>query len=396
MNTHTTTACLLLLATGLANAAPEFERGAFALPQDIWAVDALDANGDGKLDLLAVGETKVWAILVPDWRIVEIADTPGGRTIHAIALDCDGDSDRDVALGRSSSSWIQHREALAAGKPSKPPTGEDWTVAWLENSGRTESAWSLHRLDRELHGVHGVWSGDVNRDGKTDLLANSFSGPHLESSLAWFPVPFAKDATVGSQRRMVTTGKATGRPHYMDFADMNDDGRGDVLLGASAEGSFTWWEQPGGHVQQWTRHVIAMEPGATHPRAADLNGDGQLDVLGSTGHGTGVFWFAAPSWTKHVIDADLRDVHAFDIADLDGDGDFDAAGCSFSQKIVCWWENLGSGNFQRHVIDTGNDQQAYDLKIRDLDGDGLLDILLAGRQSKNVVWYQAKKKPSPC
>ncbi len=383
-----TTACLSLIVAGLANAAPEFERHAFALPQNIWAVEALDANGDGKSDFIAVGETKVWTILAPDWRIVELADTPGGKTIHAIALDCDGDGDFDVALGRSSSDWIKHREALAAGKPSNQPAGEDWTVAWLENTERTGTAWPLHRLDRELHGVHGVWKGDVNRDGKADLLANSFAGPHLESSLAWFSVPFAKGADVNSLRRMVTTGKATGRPHYMDFADLNADGRGDVLLGASAEGSFTWWEQPAGLAQEWRRHVIAMEPGATHPRAADLNGDGQLDMFGSTGHGTGVYWFAAPGWTKHIIDADLRDVHAFDIADLDGDGDLDAAGCSFSQKVVRWWENLGGGKFQPHDIDTGNDQQAYDLKIRDLDSDGHLDLLLAGRQSKNAVVYR--------
>ena len=81
-------------------------------------------------------------------------------------------------------------------------------------------------------------------------------------------------------------------------------------------------------------------------------------------------------------------MHAFDIADLDGDGDLDAAGCSFSQKVVRWWENLGGGKFQPRDIDTGNDQQAYDLKIRDLDGDGHLDLLLAGRQSKNAVIYR--------
>jgi NAD(P)-dependent dehydrogenase (short-subunit alcohol dehydrogenase family) len=49
------------------------------------------------------------------------------------------------------------------------------------------------------------------------------------------------------------------------------------------------------------------------------------------------FWYEAPLWTRHFIDADLRDVHAFDAAALDGDGDGDAVGCSFSEKIVHWW-----------------------------------------------------------
>ena len=45
----------------------------------------------------------------------------------------------------------------------------------------------------------------------------------------------------------------------------------------------------------------------------------------------------------------------------------------------------------RQDIDTGYNQQAYDLKVADLDGDGRLDILLAGRQSNNVVWYHNRK-----
>lgn len=366
-----------------ATAAPTFIRRAFPLPQPILGVAALDVNGDGRLDVVAAGETKVWAILAPDWRIVELADTTGGRTIHAVAMDCDGDGDLDLVISRSYSLWIRHRLALAEGKPSVAPEGGDWTVAWLENTGKTDAPWPLHVVDRELHGVHGLWTGDVDGDGKTDLLADSFAGPHLQNSLAWFPAPFVGLA----RRRIITTGGATGRAHYLHFADMNGDGRGDLLLGASEEGTFTWWEQPSRAESEWRRHLIAQEPGATHPRAADLNGDGRLDVLGSCGHGTGVFWYEAPTWRRHVIDGSLRNVHAFDVADLNGDGAIDAAGCSYTLKIVRWWENKGGGEFQPHDIDVGNGQEAYDLKIADLDGDGLPDILLAGRDSKNAVVY---------
>ena len=366
-----------------ATAAPTFIRRAFPLPQPILGVAALDVNGDGRLDVVAAGENKVWAMLAPDWRIVELADTTGGRTIHAVAMDCDGDGDLDLVISRSYSLWIRHRLALAEGKPSVVPEGGDWTVAWLENTGKTDAPWPLHVVDRELHGVHGLWTGDVDGDGKTDLLADSFAGPHLENSLAWFSAPVVGAA----RRRIITTAGATGRAHYLHFADMNGDRRGDVLLGASDEGTFTWWEQPSRAESEWRRHLIAQEPGATHPRAADLNGDGRLDVLGSCGHGTGVFWYEAPTWRRHVVDANLRNVHAFDVADLDGDGDIDAAGCSYTEKIVRWWENRGGGKFQSHDIDVGNGQEAYDLKIADLDGDGLPDILLAGKDSKNAVVY---------
>ena len=362
---------------------PTFVRHAFALPQPILGIAALDANGDGRLDVVAAGETKVWVIVAPDWRIVELADTRGGRTIHAVAMDCDGDGDSDLVISRSYSLWIRHRQALSEGKPSVEPEGGDWTIAWLENTGRPDAPWPLRVVDRELHGVHGLWTGDVNGDRNTDLLADSFAGPHLENSLAWFSAPFGGSA----RRQMITKGGATGRAHYLHFADMNGDGRGDVLLGASEEGTFTWWEQPPGAKSEWQRHLIASEPGATHPRAADLNGDGRLDVLGSCGHGTGVLWYEAPTWRRHIIDESLRNVHAFEVADLDGDGDIDAAGCSFTEKIVRWWENRGGGKFQPHDIDVGNGQEAYDLKIADINGDGVPDLLLAGHGSKNAVVY---------
>lgn len=364
-----------------------FERHAIPLDQPIYAVEAIDVDGDGKLDLIAVGNTKVWALLAPNWKPVELAHNPGGMTIHAVALDCNGNGKIDLALGRASSDWIRYRESLAEGKSPKKPIGPDFTVAWIENIGTVERPWPLHILDRELHGVHGLWTGDINGNGIPDLIANSFAGPHLESSLAWFPAPKPGQKSK-MPRRMITTGKATGRPHYMGFADMNGNGRGDVLLGASSEGSFTWWEQPTDLSREWERNLIANEPGATHPRPVDLNGNGKLDVIGSAGHGIGVMWYESPTWKRHAIDEDIRDVHAFDAADLNGNGRVDCAGCSFSQKIVRWWENVGEGRFVAHDIDVDQEQSAYDLKIIDLDRDGRLDILLAGRDSKNVVWYR--------
>ncbi|MEM9702597.1 MAG: VCBS repeat-containing protein, partial [Planctomycetota bacterium] len=70
-----------------------------------------------------------------------------------------------------------------------------------------------------------------------------------------------------------------------------------------------------------------------------------------------------------------------------GDGDVDAAGCSYTLGVVRWWENRG-GRFVTHDLDTTHHQQAYDLRLMDLDGDGRADVLLAGRRSNNVGWYR--------
>ncbi|HXJ61571.1 MAG TPA: PQQ-dependent sugar dehydrogenase, partial [Verrucomicrobiae bacterium] len=364
-------------------------RHAVSLPESIWSVAALDANCDGRLDLIAMGETKVFVLLAPDWRPQVLIDTKEPKMLYCVAFDADQDGDLDLAIGRYRVPWIEYRQARAAGTNMAEPKGPDFSIAWLENTGRVGDPWPLHVLDREFNGIHGLWVGDVNGDGLKDLLADSIMGPLFPKSLAWFQGP--PRGTHPFQRHLITTGGADGRPHYLDFADLNGDGRGDVLVGDAGGGTFSWWEQGRdrqGDEQPWTKHVIAKENGATNVRAADVNADGVLDVVASCGHGTGVFWFEGPAWQKHVIDGDLRDPHALAVGDFDGDGDPDVAVASFGAKLVRWYENLGRGSFALHDIDTTNRQEAYDLKVVDLDGDGRLDLILAGRETRNVVWYR--------
>ena len=51
----------------------------------------------------------------------------------------------------------------------------------------------------------------------------------------------------------------------------------------------------------------------------------------------------------------------------------------------------GKGNFIQHNIH--EEQGAYDIRLVDMDGDGDLDVLVAGQESANVVWYENRLKP---
>lgn len=386
------TAAMALAASG-ADAAhsktPGWERQAFPLPESIWSVEAVDANADGRLDLIAMGVTKVYALLAPDWREHVLLDIRAGKMLYCVALDADQDGDRDLALGRYQIPWIAYREGRAQGKELPEPPGPDFSVAWIENPRQAGEPWPLHVLDRELNGIHGLGTGDVNQDGRIDVIANSISGPFFPNSVVWFETPRRGEKTF--RRHAVTRAGADGRPHYLDFADLNGDGRGDVLLGDSGGGTFTWWQRGASAQETWTKHRIAQEKGATNIKAADVNGDGAPDVVGSCGHGKGVFWFAGPAWTKHAIDPALANPHALAVGDFDADGDVDVAVASYTAFVVRWYENDGHGAFAPHDIDTGNRQQAYDLKAADLDGDGKLDLILAGRESRNAVWYRMRR-----
>ena len=356
------------LAVGAKTGSPVWVRNSLPLPESIWSVEAVDANADGKLDLIAMGETKIFALLAPDWKPQVLLDTKEPKMLYCVALDADRDGDLDIVVGRYRVPWIEYHQAREAGKTADEPKGPDFSIAWIENPGRAGAPWSWHVIDRDFNGIHGLWTGDVNGDGAKDLLADSIMGPLFPKSLAWFETPTGGEKSF--KRHIITNGGADGRPHYLDFADLNGDKRGDLLVGDSGGGTFTWWEQGAGIDQPWIKHLIAKENGATNIKAADMNRDGVPDAVASCGHGTGVFWFEGPSWKKHVIDANLRDPHALALGDFDGDGDLDVAVASFGAKLVRWYENDGKGAFTPHEIDTTNQQEAYDLKAVDLDGDG--------------------------
>jgi FG-GAP-like repeat len=114
-----------------------------------------------------------------------------------------------------------------------------------------------------------------------------------------------------------------------------------------------------------------------------------MDFIASRGHDRGVLWFEAPRWTRHEIDADIKEPHSLTALDMDGDGDIDAATCAYGDQVAAWYQNNGKGNFHKQVI--GDNQEAYDIRVIDMDNDGDLDVLIAGRGSNNVVWYEQQK-----
>jgi FG-GAP-like repeat/Secretion system C-terminal sorting domain len=75
-------------------------------------------------------------------------------------------------------------------------------------------------------------------------------------------------------------------------------------------------------------------------------------------------------------------------ADLDGDGDLDVLTSSFDNKVA-WFENLnGQGFYSRLKIISTNNDQASSVFAKDLDQDGDLDVLSTALYSNNVAWYE--------
>jgi FG-GAP-like repeat len=329
---------------------------------------AADFTGDGLVDVIASGGEPGEDVLfvAPQWKRVVLRTQPAA--IHSVALDVDGDGDPDFVGAQYSPAFLY----------------------WLERPARPLSdPWPLHVIDDTrkggVNGIHGLILGDVNRDGKLDLVANSAQpGGNFPESLAWYAAP-------RFERHIFADRDAPGLSHYLGFGDVNGDGRPDLASAAKVGNWFAWWEAPADPTRAWKKHLVAeQQEGATNILMADVNRDGKTDFIASRGHGKGVVWYEAPSWTPHEMDAALVGPHTLAVGDIDGDGDSDAATCAKDSKVLAWFENDGKGRFTTRRI--YEDQAAYDISLVDMDKDGDPDILVAGQDSKNVVWYENQMK----
>ena len=344
--------------------------------------NAVDYDLDGQIDVITSFDNGVWVLRGPKWDaklLHSFSDSrsrtkPRDNCIHSCLLDVDGDGDLDFC-------------------------GSNQTVFWLECPGDPFSGkrWTYRTIDDEILGTHCLISADVDGDGRRDLIANSgrtIGKTKFPNSLTWLQIPRDPKSADHWIRHVFGDKDAPGGSHYSGFGDLNQDGRGDICFGAKGgkgfDGGewFAWWEQPADGQLPWAKHVLSdQQPGATNIHPVDLNGDSILDLFATRGHGKGVLWFEGPSFRIHEVDDNIEGPHCLVTVDLDDDGDIDAATVGKETTgTAVWYENDGTGSFERHIV--GRNQGSYDLRAVDMDGDKDLDLLVAGHTSRNIVWYE--------
>ncbi|MBY0373643.1 MAG: VCBS repeat-containing protein, partial [Bryobacteraceae bacterium] len=307
---------------------PRWKKHEIAAGYKAWSAVAADFNGDRRADVItnemATRDYRTRLYVAPDWKPVDLLE--GIQIIHSAVMDVDGDGDLDYIGARYSPGLLFWLE-----RPRSPLT-EKWRYHVIDDAEKGG-----------VDGIHGMILGDIDRDGRLDLVANSAQPKGaFPESLAWFKIP--RDPRRPWIRSVFASKDAPGLSHYHGIGDVNGDGRPDIASAAKTlpNGNwFAWWEQPrGGGPVPWKKHVIASgQEGATNILMADVNRDGKLDFVASRGHGFGLVWFEAPHWTPHELGAKLAGPHSLATADIDGDGTIDLATCAKDSGIVAIFLN---------------------------------------------------------
>ena len=201
----------------------------------------------------------------------------------------------------------------------------------------------------------------------------------MRSVLALSPLVglFASSAAAQDFQLSELTSKAEGVRAAV-AADLDGDGDLDVLSASPHDAKLAWYENQGGGAFRWQQVLSDQLEEAVDVLAADLDGDGDLDVVCAADDDDAVILFenlgAAQFAGPVVLSQQLDGASAIRAADLDGDSDLDLVIASAEDDQVLWLENLGGGSFGPEQILTSSADGACSVDTADLDGDGELTI----------------------
>jgi hypothetical protein len=374
-----------------------------------------DTDGDGVDDQ----DDNCPAVYNPDQRDGEgfiqnnesVIDSAAGGANAVVAADLDGDGDQDVLSALKFADLIVWYENLGGGLFGGPrvigvqDAAEDLFAADLDGdtdldvlsvsalyggniSWHANLGGGVFDAPREISGDvdvgTSVFAADLDGDGDLDALLTSSGWPPSDHRVAWYEN--LGGGAFGTQRVISWD---VYSPYSVFAADLDGDGDQDVLSASNGDDKIAWYENLGGVFGE--QHVITTQAdGARSVFAADLDADGDRDVLSASVIDDTIAWYENLGdgfGGRQIISTDTHWPLSVFAEDLDGDGDDDVLSASFYDHKIAWYENLG-GTFGEQRVITDDANWARSVFAADLDGDGDHDAMSACLWSNKVAWYE--------
>ena len=200
-------------------------------------------------------------------------------------------------------------------------------------------------------------------------------------------------------QQVITTGADDARSVFA--ADLDGDGDKDVLSASAGDNKIARYKNTDGLGAFGPQQVITTATsGARSVYAADLDGDGDMDVLSASFGDNKVAWYENTDGqgsfgAQQVITTAADVAESAYAADLDGDSDLDVLSASFRDDKIAWYENSdGLGSFGAQQVITTAADEARSVYAADLDGDGDLDVLSASFRDDKIAWYRNLSNPT--
>jgi hypothetical protein len=358
----------------------------------------LDVDGDGDLDISCGRnwyENPHWTKHV---HFRDGAETNGPETDDnsEFAMDVNFDGKPDVV----SSGWMFMKGAF-----------------WYENPGDKEAVWTSTRVHQALN-MEGVIHGDIDGDGDDDILCNHWSLVKGQG-MTWLEhidrAPWFVERTIGTE----------GDVHGNGLGDINMDGRMDIV---TPNGWYE--QPTNVRASSWPFHAdYKFTPakhrggGASHPILVhDVDEDGLNDILIGSSHAYGLAWLqqrqalgGKRTFKTHWVETEYSQVHTLALGDLNGDGKADlvtgkrlfahhGSDIGAGEPLYAFWYDIQKGNFERHILSFNhlphypgemiNPAPNYvvsvgmKLNIADINADGRNDVIIAGKGGLYVFFNQ--------